>query len=197
MNKTDSGQRARKTNAKPRIERAALSLFVDSGFETATTREIATRAGVSEGALYRHYKGKEQLALTLFMEIHNRMGEMVSQALAASGTAEERIRRAVTAYCALADEDWLLFSFHLVSLDRFLPHDERREDDPMTRIENVISAIMESGDIPAANPALVTSMCLGVVMQTAHAKIYNRIPGPFSDHVESFTQAIMAILYQK
>jgi len=183
--------------AKPKIERAALKLFVDEGVDAATTRQIANQAGVSEGALYRHYKGKDELALALFMETHNRLGEMLSAALTQTGSVEDRVRRAVTSYCGLADEDWLLFSFHLVSLNRFLPHDTRREDDPLTRIEAILKAMMSNGDIPDADPSLVTAMCLGVVMQAGQNKIYNRLPGPFSAHVDAFTRAILAILFQK
>ena len=54
-------------NAKPRIERAALQAFVDRGVDAATTKLIAAKAGVSEGAIYRHWKSKDELALGLFM----------------------------------------------------------------------------------------------------------------------------------
>ncbi|WP_233355943.1 TetR/AcrR family transcriptional regulator [Henriciella aquimarina] len=188
---------SRASNARPRIERAALQLFIDSGVDAATTREIASAAGVSEGALYRHYKGKDELALALFMETHNRLGEMLGDALSQPGSLQERVHRAVTAYCRLADEDWLLFSFHLVSLNRFLPHDSRRQDDPVTRIEHIVQAMMDAGEIPAGNAAVTTSMCLGIVSQAGQHKIYNRFSGPFTQHVDTFTRAIMAILLQK
>ena len=111
----DETKRPRARNARPKIERAALKLFVSEGVDAATTREIADHAGVSEGALYRHYKGKDELALALFMATHNRLAEMMQEAFATEGTLEDKVRSAVTSYCELADEDWLLFSFHLVS----------------------------------------------------------------------------------
>ena len=190
-------KRPRARNARPKIERAALKLFVSEGVDAATTREIADQAGVSEGALYRHYKGKDELALALFMETHNRLGEMLQQAFFEPGSIEEKVRRAVTSYCKLADEDWLLFSFHLVSLNRFLPHDTRRDDDPVTVLERLVQMLMDNGDIPKGDPAIIASMCLGVVMQSGQNKIYNRLPGPFSQHIEAFTRAIMAILHQR
>lgn len=49
----------------PKILRAALKLFVKKGID-GTTREIADKAGVSEGALYRHFKSKNDLAWHLF-----------------------------------------------------------------------------------------------------------------------------------
>lgn len=190
-------QRPRARNARPKIERAALKLFVNEGVDAATTRDIAENAGVSEGALYRHYKGKDQLALALFMETHNRLGVMMKEAFFEPGAIEDKIRKGVSAYCQIADDDWLMFSFHLVSLNRFLPHDVKREDDPVSVLENLLKMLMDNGDIPKADPALTASMVLGVVMQSGLNKIYNRLPGPFSQHVDAFTRAIMAIIYQK
>ncbi len=194
---TTDQKRPRARNARPKIERAALKLFISEGVDAATTREIADVAGVSEGALYRHYKGKDELALALFMETHNRLAEMMQDAFSQAGTIEERVGRAVRAYCALADEDWLLFSFHLASLNKFIPHDTKRDDDPVTVVERLIEMLMESGEIPKGDSALIAAMSLGVVMQAGLNKIYNRLPGPFSQHAETFTRTIMAILHQK
>lgn len=190
-------KRPRARNARPKIERAALKLFISEGVDAATTREIADVAGVSEGALYRHYKGKDELALALFMETHNRLAAMMQAAFMEPGTVDEKVHRAVSAYCNLADEDWLLFSFHLVSLNKFVPHDTKRDDDPVSVVEKLVSALMETGEIPKGDPALIAAMSLGVVMQAGLNKIYNRLPGPFSQHVDTFARTIMAILHQK
>lgn len=190
-------KRPRARNARPKIEKAALELFVREGVDAATTRNIADHAGVSEGALYRHYKGKDELALALFMETHNHLGEMMLTAFSEPGTIEEKVRRAVTAYCAFADEDWLSFSYHLVSLNRYLPHDTKREDDPVSVVEKLIQHLIDSGEIPNGDPAILAAMSLGIVMQSGLNKIYSRLPGPFSQHVDTFTRTIMAILLQK
>jgi AcrR family transcriptional regulator len=188
------GKRPRARGAKPKIERAALKLFIHDGVDAATTREIAEEAGVSEGALYRHYKGKDELALALFMETHNRLGAMMAEALSREGSLEEKVRAAVSAYCELADEDFLLFSFHLVSLNRFLPHDKRRDDDPVSITERVVMSLMDAGVIPRGDPALKAAMALGVVLQAGQNKIYNRLPGPFSQHAEALARGVLAVL---
>jgi AcrR family transcriptional regulator len=189
-------RRPRVRNARPKIERAALQLFVEEGVDAATTRSIAEQAGVSEGALYRHYKGKDEMALALFMETHNRLGTMMAEAFEQGGALEERVRRVVTAYCSLADEDWLLFSFHLLSMHRYLPHDIRRDDDPVSITERLIRGLMKEGEIPEGDPALLAAMSLGVMTQAGQNKAYSRLPGPFSAHIPAFTRAIIAILKQ-
>ncbi|MEO1642375.1 MAG: TetR/AcrR family transcriptional regulator, partial [Pseudomonadota bacterium] len=82
-------------------------------------------------------------------------------------------------------------------LNKFLPHDTRRDDDPVSIIERLIGMLMDNGDIPKGDPAIIAAMCLGVVMQSGQNKIYDRLPGPFSQHIDAFTRAIMAILHQR
>ena len=49
------------SDSRERILRAALEAFSESGFEGATTREIAARACVPLGLLQYHYGGKPKL----------------------------------------------------------------------------------------------------------------------------------------
>lgn len=190
----DAARKPRVRNARPKIERAALKLFIHEGVDAATTREIAEKAGVSEGALYRHYKGKDELALSLFMETHNRLGLMMAKALSGEGSLDQKVHTAVRAYCELADEDFLLFSFHIVSLHRYLPYDKRREDDPVSITERIIGGLIEAGDLPAGDAGLKAAMALGVVMQAGQNKIYNRLPGPLSQHADALARAVVAVL---
>lgn len=51
-----SGQEARR-----RLQQAALELFVEQGFDAATTAEIAARAGVTERTYFRHFADKREV----------------------------------------------------------------------------------------------------------------------------------------
>jgi AcrR family transcriptional regulator len=46
---------------RDRLVRAALELFTTQGYHASTTPEIASKAGVAEGTIYRHFASKEQL----------------------------------------------------------------------------------------------------------------------------------------
>jgi len=184
----------RTRNAKPKIERAAVSLFIEEGVDATTTRQIAERAGVSEGALYRHYKGKEELAEALFMSIHDRMSKLLIEAALAGNDLKTRVQSIVSAYCELTDQDWELCCYHLLNLNRYLKHDVRREDDPVSLTEALISDLIANKEIPDGDPSLLAAMCLGVITQAAQNKAYNRLSGKFSDHKTGLSTAIIAIL---
>ena len=44
---------------------ASLALFAEQGFANTTTKQIADRAGVAEGTVYRRYKTKDELLAAL------------------------------------------------------------------------------------------------------------------------------------
>lgn len=184
----------RTRNARPKIEKAAVELFITEGIDAATTRQIAERAGVSEGALYRHYKGKEELAEALFMGIHDRMSHILIEAALDGSDLKSRVTAIVGAYCAVADEDWNLVCYHLLHMNRFLRQDIKREDDPVSLTEAMITDLIDNGHVPEGDPALLAAMSLGVITQTGQNKAFNRLEGPLSAHKDALATAIMAIL---
>ena len=56
-----SGRKRDPHGTRDRLVRAALELFTTQGYHASTTPEIAARAGVAEGTIYRHFASKEQL----------------------------------------------------------------------------------------------------------------------------------------
>ncbi|MBQ9707991.1 MAG: TetR/AcrR family transcriptional regulator [Firmicutes bacterium] len=54
-----------KTESHERIIKAAMEEFLEKGFQNASTRSIAARAGITSGGLYRHFKDKEDMFAAL------------------------------------------------------------------------------------------------------------------------------------
>ncbi len=46
---------------KERIARASLRLFSKKGFKGTTIKDIASEVGITEGAIYRHFRSKEDI----------------------------------------------------------------------------------------------------------------------------------------
>ncbi|RJG18884.1 TetR/AcrR family transcriptional regulator [Paenibacillus thiaminolyticus] len=56
---------AKMTEKQERIVKAAIEVFAQKGFAASSTSEIAQRAGVAEGTIFRHYKTKKDLLLSI------------------------------------------------------------------------------------------------------------------------------------
>jgi AcrR family transcriptional regulator len=182
-------------NAKPRIERAALQVFVDRGVDAATTKLIAAKAGVSEGAIYRHWKSKDELALGLFMATHRRLSDLITVNADMARGVQAKAAAVVRAYCTVADEDWLLFAFHLLQLHHFLPYYQEDGRDPVTMVEGLVKRAMMEAELPPGDPRVIAAMAIGVITQTAQNKAYGRLgDDALSAHAPLMTAAVQAVL---
>ena len=59
--KYDRGMTRWEPNARGRLERAALELYGERGFEQTTVAEIAKRAGLTERTFFRHFADKREV----------------------------------------------------------------------------------------------------------------------------------------
>jgi AcrR family transcriptional regulator len=184
----------RNKDTKSQIERAALSLFVSQGITETRTRQIAEAVKISEGTIYRHFESKDTLARDLFKKQHIALAGALAAAAAAHTHIDDQVRAIVTAYCAEADEDWLLFQYHQLSQYALLRYFEDDLPNPVEVVVKVVTDAMERGEISKGDPELYASMALGVVLQAVTFKSFGRLMGPLSEFTENFSEAVIAVL---
>ncbi len=179
---------------KEAIERSALELFAEVGIDGASIRMIAERAGVTEGALYRHHKSKDDLVKALFFEYFEKFANLLKTSLQDSTSIEEQLGRMVHGFYQAYDEDPKGFQFVLLVQHRLL--DEVRQDmaNPVEVIMDVIGAGIHRGEIPEQNVTLSAQLMLGLVMQGAVGHRYKRLPGKLSDYAGPVTAACLRVL---
>lgn len=76
--------------AKEKIRVAAIEVFIEKGFHSASIEDVAKKAGISKGLLYNYFKGKTDLLAEL---VQSRMGEIaqVMEAAARLPSPKERL----------------------------------------------------------------------------------------------------------
>ena len=184
-------------SAKTRIDDAAITLFTNMGVDAATTKLIAKAADVSEGAIYRHYKSKDELAQTLFMATHRRLSALVEEAADGERGICAKAASIVHAYCQAADEDWPRFTFHMLSIHRFLPFYQEDGRDPVSVVENLLKRAMLEAEVPPADPRVLAAMVIGLINQTAQNRAYGRFDEPLSAHAALMIAAVEAVLFAR
>ncbi|MFJ8930778.1 TetR/AcrR family transcriptional regulator [Streptomyces sp. NPDC102364] len=85
-------------DAARRLLVAAVQAFAERGYHATTTRDIASRAGMSPAALYIHYKTKEELLLRISRIGHDKALAILRRAVESEGTAAERLAEAVRSF---------------------------------------------------------------------------------------------------
>ncbi|MBW2393701.1 MAG: TetR/AcrR family transcriptional regulator, partial [Deltaproteobacteria bacterium] len=79
-------------STRERILEAALQCFSELGFDGATTREIAGRAGVNLGLIKYYFDSKEQLWREAVTRTFDELGDGLGDALREAGPFDDRER---------------------------------------------------------------------------------------------------------
>ncbi|WP_332692952.1 TetR/AcrR family transcriptional regulator [Halalkalibacter lacteus] len=61
----DSNEETKFSEKQLKIIEAAIEIFSEKGFAATSTSEIAKKAGVAEGTIFRHYKTKKELLVSI------------------------------------------------------------------------------------------------------------------------------------
>jgi AcrR family transcriptional regulator len=100
----DGAKSAQSHATKKRLEQDARALFEKHGFAGVSAEQLTAQSGVTRGALYHHYAGKEGLfeavVGTIMQEVHDRLASQ------AAGAADpiEALKRGVEAFFEVCTE---------------------------------------------------------------------------------------------
>lgn len=107
-----------RSESREKILEAALELFAQESFHSATVSKVARKAGVSKGLIYNYFESKEDLLLRIF----DHLLEMSEEVMMPAGelSAEERFRMITEASFALIesqDKHWRFATTIIVQPD--------------------------------------------------------------------------------
>jgi AcrR family transcriptional regulator len=177
------------------IEYTAISLFAARGIKEVTIRDIARQAGCSEGALYRHFVSKDEMAWLLYKREVEKLGLVLADILNQDGTFSERLRKSVDLFYTFFDKEPDQFKFILLSEYNF-PIESRVNPDlnPYNLVFEFVEQGIKKGEFRVKNPKLCGAMILGIVMQPASLKASGRLSGRMKEKVKDVVDACIRVL---
>jgi AcrR family transcriptional regulator len=95
---------AQEQQVRDRIIRAAVAVFAEKGYHRATIADVVARSGLSVGAIYTHFRGKEELFLQSCDLISSQGLDELGARLAPLTTTADRLRAAIAYYVETIDE---------------------------------------------------------------------------------------------
>lgn len=172
-----------------RVFEAAVSLFVERGYEQVTFGEIAERVGLARNSLYRYYPGKAAILAKWIERELDASIERSEEILDGPGTLEELIANWVRDQISYSrrPEHALLVSFASARGDL---DDETlaRLQQSHARLSRTLTSALESSG-KTENPELVASLIQGLVNQ-ASSEPADRDP----ESLELVDKAVVALL---
>lgn len=95
---------AHEQQVRDRIVAAALRVFSERGYRGATIQDVVRDSGLSVGAIYTYFKGKDELFLECCDLMTGGGLETLGSMLAGKTTTAERLATAMTFYISSIDE---------------------------------------------------------------------------------------------
>lgn len=125
-----------------RLVRAALDLFTSQGYHATTTPQIARRAGVAEGTIYRHFESKEHLLNEIYRAAVRLLAKGVADAPPKAPT-RDRLASIAAQWREIAARDPALVRLALVTRLRELLDAKSRE--ARAQLRDAVTAVIASG----------------------------------------------------
>ena len=182
----------RSTGVKDKVDEAAVGLFAARGVDGVSIAEIAAAAGVSQGALYRHYASKEELAWMLFSTAYLRTAGELDDIRSRHRDFAGQVTAMVTHFCRLYDADAPLFRFMLISQHDLLPRLSREQRTAVDAVADTVAAAVQAGEIAAVDCAAAAAVIIGIVLQTAIFHIYGKLSGGLTERASALACAAIA-----
>lgn len=182
------------TETRLRLEREAMRLFVERGIAETSVRDVAKAAGVAEGAMYRHFAGKEALVAALFLGHYLEFAQTLDQLAAGAQGTRAKLDAMIGGFCRFFDRDPVLFRFLLFVQHRPLEKVPAGARSPVDVFRDTIAAGMRAGEIPKGDAEFATAMVIGLLLQTATALVYHRLEGRLAPRARRLADAALAVL---
>lgn len=137
----------KKAKTREQILQAALTCFADKGYHQTTMDDIVAESGLSKGALYWHFKGKQELFVALVEWFMAGMNEEIFHAWTEDMSAADKIR---TMMMVALESSEQTVPFFKVFLDFWAQTSEDEQlrrlfEDMITTYQTEISQIIEAG----------------------------------------------------
>ena len=153
-----------------RIMLAAADAFAQRGFHATTTRDIASRAGLSPAGVYVHFASKEVLLFELSRRGHARARDLLVAAADQAGTPTEALRAIVGGFSRWHAEHYELGRIVQFEFRHLSPEHREAVLGLRKELDGVVAGVLRAGvatgefevdDVPVTALALL-SMAIDV-----------------------------------
>ena len=134
------------------LVRVARQLFAERGYAGTSTEEVVQQAGVTRGALYHHFRDKNDLFEAVFIEIQDEARARIRGAAETRETRWDRFRAGFDEYLNHS-MDPTIQRIALIDAPAVLGWERWRElDYTLDLLQGALRSLQETGDIAPEHP---------------------------------------------
>jgi TetR/AcrR family transcriptional regulator, repressor of fatR-cypB operon len=160
------------------IMAAALELFVERGFFGTAVPEIADRAGVGAGTIYRYFDSKEALVNAIYRQEKMHFAHLVLDDFPPSAPTRDQFRLLWTRMARFATEHQSSFVFlELHHHARYLDAESRAVEHRMTELfTSVVTNAQDRNELKAGPPRLLMGIVMGAFVGVIRSCVEIEMP---------------------
>lgn len=156
------------TTKRAAIEESALKLFVANGIDATSVRSIAEEADTAEGNIYRHFKSKNDLARTIFLNCASRFRNSLKEAMQGLTDPVQQIEILIRTIYDFSFKHKLEFSYILIVNHRkeIITKELLAKPLPKDVFMSILQAGREQELFRFNEPTIVVAWILGMVQRS-------------------------------
>lgn len=151
------------TDKRDAIMKAALDLFVERGFHGTAVPEIAEKAGVGAGTIYRYFENKEALVNALYRQEKQNFAQRVLAEFPKQTMARELFRTMwmrMATFAAKTPKPFIFLELHHHA--EYLDAESKALEQRMLALfTNVVVAAQARGELKDGPPHLLMAIVMG------------------------------------
>jgi AcrR family transcriptional regulator len=175
-----------------RIRTAAMRLVAEKGVAATTVRDLALEAGVSEGALYRHYETKDELIRDIYREEYSAFGQRLRKLHVSEKTVKAKLSAIAHHACQMFDDDPVTYRFLLLAQHDVMRAFPADANSPVAVLREVLES--KRSEMRIANSDLGVALLLGLLVQPAASIVSGSLAGPLSRYADEISAACIRTL---
>lgn len=184
----------RKRNTKQELMDAAMRLAAKGGVQAATIRAIAHEVGVTEGAIYRHFRTKEELYLAVYARAIEEMVREKQALVTSDRPLREKLFEWVRLTYGSFDRETESFTFVLLT-----PHALGGSDPEITRVQGrlfkeMFAQAAARGETRDISPELALTLCSGMMLNVPRKILDRELPPPAMQYADTVADAMHRVL---
>jgi AcrR family transcriptional regulator len=172
----------------------ALDLFARQGYAGSSLDQIVAGARVTKGALYHHFKGKQDLFEAVFVSVEDSAAERIRKTIRSSKDPWERAVMGLREFLAVTrTEAYRRIVIQegpaVLGYERYREHEERST---FGLVQDIVASLLSSYALPASTIEAFTRLFFGAMAATGAAVSTAEDPQQASDDAEGAIVLVLA-----
>jgi AcrR family transcriptional regulator len=180
--------------SQPELVAATVRLVSRHGKDGASIRAIAREAGMTEGAIYRHYESKEGMCWDAYRQIVDEMILEKKRVTLSAAPLRERLREWVRLSYAYFDRAPEAFTFVLLTPGVVPPEDEEVTTSQGCMFMEMIREALSAGEVRPISAELALSHFSGVMLNVPRLVNEGLLEGPALQYVDDVADTVWRML---